>query len=119
MVYLQGLPLEDTLKWLDSLENIPIAKQSARFYICKATVLQSINDLEKVLEVFETAVINNAKPSDELAKSLTAIIKEISEEREKQARQSKQLEKQVQKENIFESSSIKYCVRQVTPFSKR
>lgn len=50
------------MKWLDSIEeNIDIAKTSARFYICKARILKSTNDLEEVLRVFEKAVKNCAQ----------------------------------------------------------
>lgn len=50
------------MKWLDSIEeNINIAKTSARFYICKARILKSTNDLEEVLHVFEKAVKNCAQ----------------------------------------------------------
>jgi hypothetical protein len=58
----QGCPLEDTLKWLNSIEeNITLARSSARFYICKAKILKSTNDLEEVLKVFEKAVQNCAQ----------------------------------------------------------
>ncbi|OWF47424.1 serine/arginine repetitive matrix protein 5-like [Mizuhopecten yessoensis] len=114
-----GCPYTDILKWLDSIEqNLPLARKSAIFYICKAQVLQSTADLDKVLKVFEEAVIKGAQPAQELATALTAIVKEVSEERERKAHQ-KGIKKRVQEENIFESTSIKYCVRQVTPFSKR
>ncbi|XP_033743476.1 cytoskeleton-associated protein 2-like isoform X2 [Pecten maximus] len=114
-----GCPHTDILKWLDSIEqNIPLARKSAIFYICKAQVLQSTADLDSVLKVFEEAVINAAQPAQELATALTAIVKDISKERERKAHQ-KGIEKRIQEENIFESTAIKYCVRQVTPFSKR
>ncbi|XP_060065895.1 cytoskeleton-associated protein 2-like [Ylistrum balloti] len=114
-----GCPYADILKWLDSIEmNIPLARKSAIFYICKAQVLRSTADLDSVLKVFEEAVINAAQPAQELATALTEIIKEISKERERKAHQNG-IEKRIQEENIFESTSIKYCVRQVTPFSKR
>lgn len=58
------------------------------------------------------------QPAKELATALTAIVKEVSVEREKKAHQNG-LKKRVQEENIFESTSIKYCVRQITPFKKR
>lgn len=61
-LFFKGCPLEDTMKWLDSIEeNIDIAKTSARFYICKARILKSTNDLEEVLHVFEKAVKNCAQ----------------------------------------------------------
>lgn len=45
------------MKWLDSIEeNIDIARSSARFYICKAKILKSTDNLEEVLHVFEKAV---------------------------------------------------------------
>lgn len=45
------------MKWLDSIEeNIDIARSSARFYICKAKILKSTDNLEDVLHVFEKAV---------------------------------------------------------------
>lgn len=114
-----GCPQTDILKWLDSIEqNIPLAKKSAIFYICKAQVLQCTADLDSVLKVFEQAVINAAQPAQELASALTTIVKDITKERERKARQ-KGVEKRLQEENIFESSTIKYCVRQVTPFKKR
>uniref|UniRef100_K1QG50 Cytoskeleton-associated protein 2 n=1 Tax=Magallana gigas TaxID=29159 RepID=K1QG50_MAGGI len=103
-----GCPLEDTMKWLDSIEeNIDIAKTSARFYICKARILKSTNDLEEVLHVFEKAVKNCAQPADELAMSLTQIITEISLERERKARIKSALTKEVEDGNVFDSSAIK------------
>lgn len=119
-LYEAGCPLEDTMKWLDSIEeNIDIAKTSARFYICKARILKSTNDLEEVLHVFEKAVKNCAQPADELAMSLTQIITEISLERERKARLKSALAKEVEGGNVFDSSAIKYCVRQLTPHKNR
>lgn len=119
-LYEAGCPLEDTMKWLDSIEeNIDIAKTSARFYICKARILKSTNDLEEVLHVFEKAVKNCAQPADELAMSLTQIITEISLERERKARLKSALTKEVEDGNVFDSSAIKYCVRQLTPHKNR
>lgn len=119
-LYEAGCPLEDTMKWLDSIEeNIDIAKTSARFYICKAKILKSTNDLEEVLHVFEKAVKNCAQPADELAMSLTQIITEISLERERKARLKSALAKEVEDGIVFDSSAIKYCVRQLTPHKNR
>lgn len=119
-LYEAGCPLEDTMKWLDSIEeNIDIAKTSARFYICKAKILKSTNDLEEVLHVFEKAVKNCAQPADELAMSLTQIITEISLERERKAQLKSALAKEVEDGNVFDSSAIKYCVRQLTPHKNR
>ncbi|XP_062603035.1 cytoskeleton-associated protein 2-like [Saccostrea cucullata] len=116
----QGCPLEDTMKWLDSIEdNITMASSSARFYICKAKILKSTNNLEEVLQVFEKAVKNSAQPAEDLARSLTEIITEISLERERKARLKSALDKAVEDGNVFESSTIKYCVRQLTPHKYR
>lgn len=52
-----------------------------------------------------------------MATALTGIVKDVCQEREKKARRRSVNE--VQAENIFESSAIKYTVRQVTPFSKK
>ncbi|XP_061183864.1 cytoskeleton-associated protein 2-like isoform X2 [Saccostrea echinata] len=119
-LYEAGCPLEDTMKWLDSIEeNITLASSSARFYICKAKILKSTNNLEEVLHVFETAVKNCAQPAEDLARSLTEIITEISLERERKARLKSALDKAVENGNVFESSAIKYCVRQLTPHKHR
>ena len=59
------------------------------------------------------------QPAEELASSLTEIVKEVIDEREKQARKQSALQRQVEESNIFQSSAIKYVVKQVTPFSKR
>lgn len=50
------------MKWLNSIEDhITLARSSARFYICKAKILKSTNNLEEVLKVFEKAVQNCAQ----------------------------------------------------------
>ncbi|KAK3100355.1 hypothetical protein FSP39_018627, partial [Pinctada imbricata] len=115
-----GCPLQDTLKWLDQIEeNMDMAASSAKFYICKARVLQSSGDTDSVLQVFESAVRNNAQPAAELATSLTEIVKEVIKEREQHARKQTTVQRQVDETNIFESSAIKFVVKEVTPFSKR
>ncbi|XP_056012252.1 cytoskeleton-associated protein 2-like isoform X2 [Ostrea edulis] len=119
-LYEAGCPLEDTMKWLNSIEDhITLARSSARFYICKAKILKSTNNLEEVLKVFEKAVQNCAQPAEELAKSLTQIITEISSERERKARLKSALVKEVEGGNVFNSSAVKYCVRQLTPYKHR
>ncbi|CAG2251126.1 CKAP2 [Mytilus edulis] len=113
-----GCPREDILSWLDSIkQNIQLSKTYAKFYICKANVLKGREDLEEVLKVYEEAVINSAQPAHELATALTSIVKDICQKREKKARRRSAAD--VQEENIFESSAIKYTVRQMTPLSKK
>ncbi|XP_071127748.1 cytoskeleton-associated protein 2-like [Mytilus edulis] len=113
-----GCPREDILSWLDSIkQNIQLSKTYAKFYICKANVLKGRENLEEVLKVYEEAVINSAQPAHELATALTSIVKDICQKREKKARRRSAAD--VQEENIFESSAIKYTVRQMTPLSKK
>ena len=58
----QGCPVKDILPWLDEIyRNIPLAKTSAQFYESKARVVKSTLDLDLLLEVFETALINGAQ----------------------------------------------------------
>ena len=60
--FFQGCPLKDTLTWLDQIEdNVELASKSAKFYICKAKILQSTADSEQVLQVFESAIRHNAQ----------------------------------------------------------
>ncbi|KAK3610146.1 hypothetical protein CHS0354_039927 [Potamilus streckersoni] len=114
-----GCPYDHTLAWLDSIyDKIPIARYAADYYICKARVLESTGDLDAVLAVFESAIINNAQPSEELATSIKDIVKAMSVEREKKAKQrSRTPQMAIVQENIFESSTIKYSVSKVTPYS--
>ena len=50
------------MPWLDDIyKNIPLAKISAQFYECKANVIKSTLDLDALLKVFETAMINAAQ----------------------------------------------------------
>ena len=54
--------MKDIMPWLDDIyKNIPLAKTSAQFYECKANVIKSTLDLDMLLEVFETAMINGAQ----------------------------------------------------------
>lgn len=64
-------------------------------------------------------VLLYVQPADELAMSLTQIITEISLERERKARIKSALTKEVEDGNVFDSSAIKYCVRQLTPHKNR
>lgn len=64
-------------------------------------------------------VLLYVQPADELAMSLTQIITEISLERERKARLKSALAKEVEGGNVFDSSAIKYCVRQLTPHKNR
>lgn len=64
-------------------------------------------------------VLLYVQPADELAMSLTQIITEISLERERKARIKSALTKEVEDGNVFDSSAIKYYVRQLTPHKNR
>ena len=58
----QGCPVKDIMPWLDDIyKKIPQAKTSAMFYECKANVVKSTLDMDSLLEIFETAYINNAQ----------------------------------------------------------
>ena len=58
----QGCPQDAIVPWLDDIyKQIPCARNSARFYTCKANVIKSSLDLDAVLEIFEQATINNAQ----------------------------------------------------------
>ena len=58
----QGCPVKDIMPWLDDIyKKIPQAKSSAKFYECKANVVKSTLDMDSLLEIFETAYINNVQ----------------------------------------------------------
>ncbi|KAL3880039.1 hypothetical protein ACJMK2_032311 [Sinanodonta woodiana] len=115
-----GCPFDHIVAWLNSIyDKIPIARYAAEYYICKARVFKSTGDLDAVLAVFESAIINNAQPSEELATSIKDIVKAMSDDREKKAKQkSRTPQKFVVQENIFESSTIKYSVSKTAPYSE-
>ena len=55
------------MPWLDDIyKKIPQAKTSAMFYECKANVVKSTLDMDSLLEIFETAYINNAQVTNNI-----------------------------------------------------
>ncbi|XP_064610051.1 cytoskeleton-associated protein 2-like [Liolophura sinensis] len=125
-------PVESLLAWLDRIAvDMPEALKSADFWISKAKLMQSTGNTNHVLEVFEQAVRHEAKPSDALAKELTEMVKEMTTGGLKYLGVSKCEDllatprtpgrqiKEVQRNNIFESSAIKFCVKDKTPLLKR
>ncbi|KAH3717822.1 cytoskeleton-associated protein 2-like [Dreissena polymorpha] len=116
-----GCPPEGIIPWLNDIyQKIPMAKTSARYYVCKATVIKHSLDLDAVLEVFADATINNAQPKEDIAQCLTTTLKYVTEAKVKEAARKGRSRRrsQVQEENVFESSKVVYTVSEVTPFSE-
>ncbi|CAL1530900.1 unnamed protein product [Lymnaea stagnalis] len=68
-LFYSGCPLEDVLSWLSEMEaQLPQVATYAPFYICKAKVLAAFPQM--VIDVYTTAIRNNAQPCDILASEM-------------------------------------------------
>ncbi|KAL5012016.1 hypothetical protein ScPMuIL_010567 [Solemya velum] len=123
-----GCPQSDILSWLSSIEeNIPIARERVEFYACKIKVLRSDekNTTDDVLSVFEESIKHSAKPAHALATMITRTVKDmISNPVAPQtlmfpALTTTPFNSAVKPKNVFQSSSVKFCLKDLTALKKR
>ncbi|XP_076446522.1 uncharacterized protein LOC143283949 [Babylonia areolata] len=129
-----ALGAEDALQWLDSVrEACPEVVRHAPWYRCQVAALKMLGDSDSLLGAFEQAIVHRAQPAEEMAQLLTATMKELLSEQTRSATRSDARssrrprscgqvvirESEVQEENMFQSTFVKFSVTEVTPFKKR
>ncbi|XP_048355444.1 cytoskeleton-associated protein 2 [Sphaerodactylus townsendi] len=58
------------------IQSIPDAKRLAKYWVCRMR-LEQLGTLEKVMTVYEEAILAGAQPRDELRNALTDVIRDI------------------------------------------
>nr|XP_056712861.1 cytoskeleton-associated protein 2 [Euleptes europaea] len=58
------------------IRSIPDVKKLAKYWVCRMR-LEQLGTLEKVMAVYEEAILAGAQPKDELRNTLTAVMKDI------------------------------------------
>ncbi|XP_074661487.1 uncharacterized protein LOC141914110 [Tubulanus polymorphus] len=144
-LYSAGCPSENVIQWLDEMAaEIPSLKSLARYWLNRIKIIAESPDKtdNDVLAEFELAIIHRADPGEEMASALREFVLKmktdatISSEASsdlpetptaenddrliyKTPQTSQRQANKLNKENIFESSTIKYTVVENTPLLKR
>ncbi|KAL8558297.1 hypothetical protein ACOMHN_059544 [Nucella lapillus] len=136
------LGVAEALEWLGMVgEASEEARHHAGWYRCRVAALKLLGDEDALLVTFEQAIIYNAQPAEEMAQLLTATMKELLSEQTTRygtrATRSRTTEhaspinrrsrscgqaihpSEIRQDNAFESTVVRFSVREVTPFKKR
>ncbi|KAK7476727.1 hypothetical protein BaRGS_00032020 [Batillaria attramentaria] len=130
-----SLEADAALGWLDGIEEaFSDVKVYIGWYRCRVAAHKMTGDSNAVLADFEQAIINNVQPAEQMARLLTQTMKDMLtwQRKPRKGRKSvasaskptgsasrKRRPSQIQEENMFESTTVKYSVVEVTPFKKR
>ncbi|KAL8172969.1 UNVERIFIED_CONTAM: hypothetical protein K2H54_036004, partial [Gekko kuhli] len=60
----------------DLIRSVPDAKKLAKYWVCRMR-LEQLGTLEKVMAVYEEAILAGAQPKDELRSTLTDVLKDV------------------------------------------
>ncbi|XP_060089192.1 cytoskeleton-associated protein 2 [Heteronotia binoei] len=95
------------------IQNVPDAKKLAKYWVCRMR-LEQLGTLEKVMAVYEEAILSGAQPKDELRSTLTDVLKDLKnlpksdgECRKKEMILSCTVEANLEEENIEVQSNSK------------
>ncbi|XP_025087680.1 uncharacterized protein LOC112560221 isoform X3 [Pomacea canaliculata] len=131
----------DAIEWLDAVaDSFCNVKHSVKWYQCRVAALRMSGDTDRLLATFEEAIINDVQTRVKLASLVTETMKKLlssgrslkkgrysvatpnclggSTSKRRSTFHHVPLE-EVQQENVFESTTVKYSVVEVTPFKKR
>ncbi|XP_013417327.1 cytoskeleton-associated protein 2-like [Lingula anatina] len=137
-LYEAGCPAPSIFSWLDEIESsVSTARRSAEYWVVRAKVTEGSGSENDVLDVFEEAMKADAKPPEPIVQALQEFVLRMEERCKAKGiamtprqplleigniskdKTTTPSHLQVKEGNVFESSAIKYCIKEQTPYFQR